>query len=281
MTQMKSEPIIIEPVSGWQVINWRELRDYRDLFRFLIDRDIKVLYKQTVLGFGWAILRPLLSMIIFTIIFGNLAEVDSDGVPYAIFSYVALVPWLYFSTALSSSSLSLVNNTDMLTKIYFPRLVFPMTPVVSKLVDFVISFVIVFVLMAWFRIPPTVNIIYLPLLIALMMLTAAGLGLWFAAMSVQYRDVKHAMPFLTQILMYAAPVVWSGSLIAERFGQAGRYLFGLYPMVGVIEGFRAALLDTGPMPWDMIAVGTVSALILFVTGLFYFRRMESTFADVA
>ncbi len=281
MTQMKSEPIIIEPVNGWQVINWRELRDYRDLFRFLIDRDIKVLYKQTVLGFGWAVLRPLLSMIIFTVIFGNLAQVDSDGVPYAIFSYVALVPWLYFSTALSSSALSLVNNTDMLTKIYFPRLVFPMTPVVSKLVDFAVSFVIVFALMAWFRIHPTIGMIYLPLLVALMMLTAAGLGLWFAAMSVQYRDVKHAMPFLTQILMYAAPVVWSGSLIAERFGQTGRYLFGLYPMVGVIEGFRSALLGTVPMPWDMIAIGAVSALVLFVTGLFYFRRMESTFADVA
>ena len=281
MTQMKSEPIIIEPVSGWQVINWRELRDYRDLFRFLIDRDVKVLYKQTVLGFGWAILRPLLSMIIFTVIFGDLAQVDSDGVPYAIFSYVALVPWLYFSTALSASALSLVNNTDMLTKIYFPRLVFPMTPVFSKLVDFFISFVIVFALMAWFRIAPTAQIIFIPLLIGLMMLTAAGLGLWFAAMSVQYRDVKHAMPFLTQILMYAAPVVWSGSLIAERFGQTGRILFGLYPMVGVIEGFRAALLNTVPMPWDMIAVGTLSATILFITGLFYFRRMESSFADVA
>lgn len=281
MAQMKSEPIVIEPVSGWQVINWRELRDYRDLFRFLIDRDIKVLYKQTVLGFGWAILRPVLSMVIFTIIFGGLAEVDSDGVPYAIFSYVALVPWLYFSTALTSSALSLVSNTDMLTKIYFPRLVFPMTPVFSKLVDFFISFVIVFVLMAWFRIAPTARILYLPLLIVLMMLTAAGIGLWFAAMSVRYRDVKHAMPFLTQILMYAAPVVWSGTLIYERFGQLGRILFALYPMVGVIEGFRSALLDTGPMPWDMIAIGYMSALIIFVTGLYYFRRMESTFADVA
>lgn len=281
MTQMKSEQIVIEPVRGWQVINWRELRDYRDLFRFLVDRDIKVLYKQTVLGFGWAILRPVLSMVIFTVIFGNLAQVDSDGVPYAIFSYVALVPWLYFSTALTSSALSLVNNTEMLTKIYFPRLTFPMTPVFSKLVDFAISFVIVFVLMAWFRIMPTARVVYLPLLILLMMLTAAGMGLWFAAMSVQYRDVKHAMPFLTQILMYAAPVVWSGTLIAERFGQTGRLLFGLYPMVGVIEGFRSALLDTGPMPWDMIAVGTASALVFFVTGLFYFRRMEATFADVA
>lgn len=278
---MKSEQIVIEPVRGWQVIDWRELRDYRDLFRFLVDRDIKVLYKQTVLGFGWAILRPVLSMVIFTIIFGNLAQVDSDGVPYAIFSYVALVPWLYFSTALSASALSLVNNTEMLTKIYFPRLVFPMTPVFSKLVDFAISFVIVFVLMAWFRIMPTARMIFLPLLVALMMLTAAGMGLWFAAMSVKYRDVKHAMPFLTQILMYAAPVVWSGTLIAERFGEIGRILFGLYPMVGVIEGFRSALLDTGPMPWDMILIGTFSAAVMFVTGLFYFRRMEATFADVA
>jgi lipopolysaccharide transport system permease protein len=278
---MKSEPIVIEPAGGRQLIDWRELREYRDLFRFLVDRDIKVLYKQTVLGFGWAILRPVLSMVIFTIIFGNLAQVDSDGVPYAIFSYVALVPWLYFSSALGASALSLVNNTEMLTKIYFPRLIFPMTPVLSKLVDFFISFVIIFVLMAWFHISLTGRILYLPLLIALMMLTAAGLGLWLAAMAVQYRDVKHAMPFLTQILMYAAPVVWSGSLIAERFGQTGRYLFALYPMVGVIEGFRSALLNTGPMPWDMIAVGTGSALVIFALGLVYFRRMESTFADVA
>lgn len=278
---MKSEPIVIEPIRGWQFINWREMRDYRDLFRFLVDRDIKVLYKQTVLGFGWAILRPLLSMLIFTVIFGNLAQVDSDGVPYAIFSYVALVPWLYFSSALTASALSLVSNTDMLTKIYFPRLVFPMTPVVSKLVDFVISFVIVFVLMAWFRIPPTANILYIPLLVALMMLTAAGAGLWLSAMSVHYRDVKHAMPFLTQILMYAAPVVWSASLIEERFGQTGQLLFGLYPMVGVIEGFRSAMLNTGPMPWDLIAVGAFSAVVIFVTGLFYFRRMEAYFADVA
>ncbi len=278
---MKSEPIVIEPVRGWQLVNWRELRDYRDLFYFLVDRDIKVLYKQTVLGFGWAILRPVLSMVIFTVIFGDLAQVDSDGVPYAIFSYAALVPWLYFSTALSAAALSLVNNTDMLTKVYVPRLTFPMTPVFSKLVDFFISFVIVFVLLAWFRIPLTPKLLYLPLLIALMMLATAGMGLWFAAMSVKYRDVKHAMPFVTQILMYAAPVVWSASLIDERFGPAGRILFGLYPMVGVIEGFRVALLDTGPMPWEMIAAGALSALVIFVTGLFYFRRTEVYFADVA
>ena len=279
--QLKSEPIVIEPARGWQVVNWRELREYRDLFYFLIDRDIKVLYKQTVLGFGWAILRPLLSMVIFTIIFGGLARVDSDGQPYALFSYAALVPWLYFSTALTASALSLVNNTDMLTKVYFPRLIFPLTPVFSKLVDFAISFVLVFGLMAWFRVPPTPRLLVLPLFIALMMLTTAGISLWLAAMSVQYRDVKHAMPFLTQILMYAAPVVWSAALIGERFGPTGRLLFGLYPMVGVIEGFRVALLNTGPLPWDMLGVGTLSAAVIFVTGLFYFRRMEVTFADVA
>lgn len=278
---MKSEPLIIEPVRGWQLVDWRELRDYRDLFYFLISRDIKVLYKQTVLGFGWAIIRPVFSMVIFTIIFGGLAEVSSDGVPYAIFNYVALVPFLYFSSALTASALSLVNNSDMLTKIYFPRLAFPMTPVFAKLVDFAISFLIVFVLMAWFRILPTANIVFLPLLIVLMMLTTAGLGLWFAALAVQYRDVKHAMPFVTQVLMYAAPVVWPTSLIAERFGETAVLLYALYPMAGVIEGFRAALLGTGPMPWGMVGMGTLSALITFVTGLFYFRRMEAHFADVA
>jgi lipopolysaccharide transport system permease protein len=281
LTFMKIEKIVIQPVRGRQLVDWRELRNYRDLFYFLIARDIKVLYKQTVLGFGWAIIRPVFSMIVFTIIFGGLAQVNSDGVPYAIFSYVALVPWLYFSTALTASALSMVNNTEMLTKVYVPRLVFPITPAFAKLVDFAISFIIVFLLMAWFKIPPTINIVFLPLLIVLMVITAIGMGLWFAAMSVQYRDVKHAMPFLTQILMYAAPVVWSGSLIGERLGEIGRLLFALYPMVGVIEGFRAALLGTVEMPWDMILVGYLSATVMFISGLYYFRRMEFHFADVA
>lgn len=279
--QMEAAQIVIEPADGWQLINWRELRQYRDLFYFLVMRDIQVLYKQTVLGFAWAVIRPIFSMFIFTVIFGNLAAVSSDGVPYAIFNYVALVPWLYFSTSFSASALSLVSNTDMLTKVYFPRLAFPMTAVFAKLVDFVISFALVGVLMVWFRVVPGVNVIYLPLLVLLMVLSAAGAGLWLSALAVQYRDVKHALPFLTQVLMYAAPVVWPASLIGERYGQVARLLYGLYPMAGVIEGFRSALLNTNPMPWDLIGMGFLSAIVLFISGAFYFRRMEFLFADLA
>jgi lipopolysaccharide transport system permease protein len=246
-----------------------------------VQRDVKVLYKQTVLGFAWAVIRPLFSMVIFTVIFGNLAQVDSDGVPYAVFNYVALVPWLYFSTSMSDSATSLVGNTGMLTKVYFPRLVFPMTAVFAKLVDFVIAFLIIGLLMLWFQIRPNWNALFLPLLVLLMMLTAAGIGMWLAALAVQYRDVKHAMPFISQIMMYAAPVVWPASLISERFGPAARLLYGLYPMAGVIEGFRSALLGTNPMPWDLIGIGALVALVVFVSGLFYFKRMEYLFADVA
>lgn len=279
---MKTVPqTIIEPKEGWRLIDWQELRDYKDLFYFLVWRDIKVLYKQTVLGFAWAVIRPVFSMIVFTIIFGNLARVSSDGVPYAIFSYTAVVPWTYFSTSMTASTTSLVGNTKMLTKVYFPRLVFPMTPVFANLVDFAIAFLIIGMLMLWFGIAPTVNIVFLPLLVLLMMLTAAGIGMWLSALAVQYRDIKHGIQFLTQLLMYAAPVVWPASLITERFGETARLLYGLYPMAGVIEGFRSALLGTNPIPWDLIGMGTVTALILAISGAFYFRRMERIFADVA
>lgn len=273
--------IIIEPPKGWQPINWRELRQYRDLFYFLVLRDVKVLYKQTVLGFAWAIIRPVFSMIVFTLVFGNLAQVDSDGVPYAIFSYVALVPWTYFASATTESTNSLTKNAAMLTKVYFPRLVFPMTAVIAKLVDFAIAFTIIGVLMLVFQVSPTANVVYLPLFILLMMLTAAGIGLWLSSLAIQYRDIKHAMTFATQLLMYAAPVVWPLSSLTERYGETARLLYGIYPMAGVIEGFRAALLGTTDMPWDLLGIGTLSALLIFVSGVFYFKRMESVFADVA
>lgn len=277
----KRPKTVIEPPRGWRALDFGELRDYRDLFRFLVIRDIKVLYKQTILGFSWAIIRPVISMVIFTIIFGDIAEVSSDGVPYPIFSYVALVPWTYFSSAMNDSTLSLVGNASMLTKVYFPRLVFPIAPVVAKLVDFAIAFLVIFLMMLWYRMMPTANVVFLPFLILLMMLTAAGVGMWLAALAVQYRDVKHAMPFVSQLLMFAAPVVWPVSSLTERFGETARVLYGLYPMAGVIEGFRAALLGTTPMPWDLILVGTLSALFIALTGAYYFKRMEGVFADVA
>ncbi|MEM6325531.1 MAG: ABC transporter permease [Bacteroidota bacterium] len=275
-------PVIrLEAKSGWQVIDWKELVAYRDLFRFLVQRDVTVLYKQTVLGYAWAIIRPLVQMVIFTVIFGNMAEVSSDGVPYAIFNYVALVPWTYFSGSLTASTASLVTNMAMLTKVYFPRLVIPMSSVLAKLVDFAIAFVIVFGLMAYYGVAPTWNVVFLPVLILLMIMTAAAAGLWLSALTIQYRDVKHASQFMVQILMYAAPVVWPASLILERFGETAYLVYGIYPLAGIIEGFRAALLGTRAMPWDLIGIGAVSAMFLFVTGALYFKRMERRFADVA
>lgn len=271
----------IEPAEGWQMINWRELLAYRDLFLFLVLRDVRVVYKQTVLGFTWAIIRPIFQMVVFTVVFGNMAEVSSDGIPYAIFSYVALVPWNYFSSAMTASTTSLVSNTAMLTKVYFPRLVIPLTPVLVKFVDFVIGFMVVGALMAWYEVVPTTGLFFVPLLIVLMMLTAAGVGLWLSALALQYRDVKQITWFMSQILMYAAPVIWPMSLIAEHFGETARVFYGLYPMVGVIEGFRSAVIGAHPMPWDLIGMGALTAVVLFVTGAFYFKRMEHRFADVA
>lgn len=275
---MKTLPqTIIEPKNGWQLIDWQELREYKDLFYFLVWRDIKVLYKQTILGFAWAIIRPVFSMIVFSIVFGRLAKVPSDGVPYPIFSYAALVPWTYFSTAMTASTQSLIGNANMLTKVYFPRLVIPMTPVFATLVDFGIALLVMGVLMAWYGIAPTLNVLFLPLLIVLMIITASGIGMWLSALAIQYRDVKFAIQFITQLLMYAAPVVWPVSLIPEQY----RLLYGLYPMAGIIEGFRSSLIGTNPMPWDLILMGSLSALVIAISGAFYFRRLERVFADVA
>jgi lipopolysaccharide transport system permease protein len=268
---------IVEPKRGWQLIDWQELSQYRDLFYFLVWRDIKILYKQTILGFTWAILRPFSSMIIFSVVFGKLAKLPSDGIPYPIFSFAALVPWTYFSSAMTESSNSLVNNTHMLTRIYFPRLVIPMTPVLAKLVDFSIALLMLGIMMAWYGFLPTLNILILPLLVLLIILTSAGIGMWLSAMAIQFRDIKHTIPFVTQILMYAAPVVWPASLIPAQY----RLLYGLYPMAGVIEGFRSALLGTTPMPWDLVLPGTSMAILIAFTGVLYFRRTERIFADVA
>ena len=276
-----SNQIIIEPQKGWQLIDWKELIEYKDLFYFLVLRDIKAIYKQTVLGFAWAIIRPVFSMIVFTIVFGKLAKIPSDGIPYPIFAYAALVPWTYFSTAMTFSAQSLISSAGIFTKVYFPRLIIPLTPVLSKLVDFGIAFVILFGLMAWYGIAPTFNIIWVPLLVLLMILTSAGIGMWLSALAIQYRDIPHGIQFLSQLLMYAAPVVWPVSLISEKFGESAKLVYGLYPMAGVIEGFRSSLLGHNPMPWDLIGMGTLTAIFLFITGALYFKRKERIFADVA
>lgn len=275
-----SNQIIIEPQNGWQLIDWKETKEYKDLFYLLVLRDIKVLYKQTVLGFSWAIIRPVFSMIVFSVVFGGLAKVPSDGIPYPVFVYAALVPWTYFSTAMTFSTRSLISGAGIFTKVYFPRLIIPLTPVLSKLVDFGIAFIILFGLMAWYGITPTINIFWVPLLILLMMLTSSGIGMWLSAMAIQYRDIPQGIQFLSQLLMYAAPVVWPVSLISEKFGESAKLIYGLYPMAGVIEGFRSALLGHNPMPWDLIGMGTLTAIFLFITGALYFKRKERIFADV-
>ena len=277
MTSNKRATTIIEADKGWQLINWRELADYRDLFKFLVMRDIKIKYKQTVLGFAWAIIQPFFMMIVFSVVFGRMAKVPSDGIPYPLFSYIALVPWTYFSVALAGSTNSLVGGMAIFTKVYFPRLIIPLTPVLAGLVDFFIAFSIIIGMMIYYSVSPTINVVFIPVLILLMFLTAAGLGMWLSALTIQYRDIKYAVTFVIQILMYAAPVVWPVSLIPDKY----RFVYGLYPLAGVIEGFRSAMLGHNPMPWDLIAAGSITAVVLFLTGALYFRRKERIFADVA
>tara|TARA_B100000963_G_scaffold357798_1_gene380848 strand:- start:651 stop:1487 length:837 start_codon:yes stop_codon:yes gene_type:complete len=278
---VKKTETLINSISSNKFITFSELYKYRDLLYFMVLREVKVLYKQTVLGFSWAIIRPTISMIIFSIIFGNLAQIPSDGIPYPIFSYTALVPWTYFSTALTSASTSLVKNTSIFTKVYFPRLIIPITPVISGLVDFLISMSIVFVLMIYYGISVTTNIIWLPVLIFIMILTSAGLGFWFSALAVQFRDIRYAVQFLSQLLMYAAPVVWPASLLSEKFGEDIAFWYGLYPLVGVIEGFRSALIGKVPMPLEHILLGSLTSFIIFISGSFYFNKREKFFTDVA
>ena len=276
-----SQSFVIKPKSGWQLIDWKELIEYRDLFYFLVKRDVLAIYKQTVLGFTWAIIRPVFSMIIFSIVFGGLAKMPSDGIPYPIFSYAALIPWTYFSASMTASTQSLITGKGIFTKVYFPRLIIPLTPVLSKLVDFFIAFIILFGLMAWYGIIPTANFLFLPVLILLMMLTASGIGMWLSAMAIQYRDIPQGVGFLSQLLMYAAPVVWPLSLLKDRFGDSATLLYGIYPMVGVIEGFRSALLGHNAMPWKLIGIGTLTGIFLFISGALYFKRKERIFVDVA
>lgn len=272
-----SREVIIKPKSGWQIINWKELKEYKDLIYFLVLRDVTSIYKQTILGFSWAILRPVTKMIIFSIIFGGLAKIPSDGIPYPLFVYAGLVPWEYFSTSLTRSTGSLIMGSGIFTKVYFPRLILPIVPCIAILVDFAIALSIVFILMFYYGFAFSITILYIPILIFLMILFTAGLGIWLSALAIQYRDVTHGVQFLVQILMYAAPVIYPISWLPESY----RMYLAIYPMYGVIEGFRAALLSQSTMPWNIIGIGAISASIMFITGAYYFKRKERIFADVA
>ena len=268
---------VIEPSPGWKLIDFRELWKYRELSFFLVWREIKGRYAQSILGVGWAVIQPVAYMIVFSVVFGNLLDVDSDGVPYAVFSYTALVPWIFFSQGLTGAAGSLTANRGLFSKVYFPRLILPLSAVLARLVDFAIAFLLVFALMAWFGMTPTIWVLIAPLLIVLMLLTAAGLGMWLTALAIQYRDINFGLAFAVQLMMYTTPVVYSVSAIPDRF----RLIYSLNPMVGVIEGFRSALLNTNPMPWDLLVTGSIGAVVALVTGALYFRRMERIFADVA
>ena len=247
----------------------------------MVIRDVTVMYKQSVLGFAWAFINPVFSMVVFSIVFGKLANIQSDNIPYPIFSYAALIPWTYFSTALTASSNSLIGNSSIFTKVYFPRLIIPLTPILSKLADFSISFILLVALMIYYHYYPTLKIFLLPLVILIMMVTAIGLGTFFSALALQYRDIRFAITFLMPLLLYAAPVVFPASLIKEKFGNTAYSLYGLYPMTGVIEGFRAAVVTTKPIPWNLIGMSAIGAILFFLLGMYTFKSMENKFADVA
>ena len=267
---------IIRPSRGWISLNLRDLWEYRDLLYFLTWRDIKVRYKQTVLGAAWAIIQPFFTMVVFSLFFGRLAKMPSDGIPYPIFSYAALVPWTFFANGLSQSSSSLVASANLIKKVYFPRLVVPISAVISGGVDFVLAFVVLLGMMLFYGIVPTAAVVWLPLLLLLALVTSLGVGLWLTAMNVQFRDVRYAVPFLIQAWMFATPIAYPSSLLEEPW----RTLYGINPMAGVVEGFRWALLGAHTAPGPIVAVSALVAVGLLISGAFYFRRMEKTFADV-
>jgi lipopolysaccharide transport system permease protein len=266
----------IQPSTGWVSLHLRELWAYRELLYFLVWRDIKVRYKQTVLGAGWAIIQPVFTMLVFSLFFGKLARVPSDGVPYPLFSYAALVPWTFFAQGLTQSSDSLVGSSNLIKKIYFPRLVIPLGTVCAGMVDFALAFSVLVVLSLSYGIRPTLNILWLPLFVVLALVTALGVGLWLSAFNVKYRDVKYVVPFFTQIWMFATPIAYPSSLLSGKW----RIVYGLNPMAGVVEAFRWALLGTKPAPTAMICISWMAAILILVAGAYYFRRMERSFADV-
>jgi lipopolysaccharide transport system permease protein len=268
--------IRIEASSGWVSLRLKELWEYRELLYFLTWRDIKVRYKQTALGALWAIIQPFLTMVVFSLFFGRLAKIPSDGVPYPIFSFAALVPWTFFANGLTQSSNSLVGASNLIKKVYFPRLSIPIATVLSGVVDFLLAFVVLLGMMLYYGIFPSAKVLWFPSFMLLALVTSLGVGLWLSAMNVQFRDVRFVVPFITQFWMFATPIAYPSSLLSEPW----RTIYGLNPMVGVVEGFRWALLGTNTVPGKSIAMSSIAAVLLLASGAFYFRRMEKTFADV-
>ena len=267
---------VIEPSRGWVALKLSELWDYRELLYFLTWREVKVRYKQTALGAMWAIIQPLFTMLVFSLFFGRLAKVPSDGIPYPLFSLTGLIPWTFFANGLTQSSNSLVSSSNLISKVYFPRLTIPLAAVMSGVVDFAISFILLIGMMAFYRQAPPLRCVYLPLFFLLGFICALGVGLWLSALNVEYRDVRYTVPFLTQFWMFATPIAYPASMLHGIW----RTIYGLNPMVGVVEGFRWALLGTNTAPGPMIAVSSFAAVLILVGGAFYFRRMEKTFADI-
>jgi lipopolysaccharide transport system permease protein len=267
---------IIEPVKGWVPLDLKEIWNYRELLYFLTKRDIKVRYKQTVLGGLWAIIQPFLTMVVFTLFFGRLAKVPSDGVPYPIFVYVGLLPWTYFANALSASGNSLVGSANLITKVYFPRLIIPASASLAGLLDFFIALLVLAAMMIYYQFVPNLGILLFPFLVGLTLLCAVGVGLWLSALNVEYRDIRYVIPFLIQLWMFVSPVIYPVSIVKEEY----RWLLALNPMGGVIEAYRSSLLGHMPVDWPLLGLSTTIIFILFTSGLYYFRRMEKTFADV-
>ncbi len=267
--------IYIKPTDGWIPVDLGELYSYRELLYNFILRDLKVRYKQTILGASWAIIQPLFMMIIFTLFFGKFAKIPSEGIPYPLFSYAALLPWTLFAEGITRSTNSMIQNSGIMTKVYFPRMILPLSGIISPLVDFAVAFGVLVVLMIYYGFAPTMNILWLPAFILLALMTSLGIGLWLSALNVQYRDFQYVIPFLIQIWLFASPVVYPASLLPESY----QLIYGLNPMAGVIEGFRWALLGMNP-PSSMILISTLIVIILDISGAFYFKRTEKIFADV-
>ena len=276
MRESAAQLTIIEPKKGWVPIDVREIWDYRELLYFLTKRDIKVRYKQTILGGLWAVIQPVFTMIVFTLFFGRLAKVPSDGLPYPIFVYAGLLPWTYFANAVSSSGNSLVGSANLITKVYFPRLMVPASAALAGLLDFFIALFVLAVLMVYYQFLPGAGILLFPFLVALTFLCAVGVGLWLSAFNVQYRDIRYAIPFLIQIWMFLSPVIYPVSLVNDRY----QWLLALNPMGGVIHAYRASLLGHQPINWPLLGLSALIIVALFLGGLYYFRRMEKVFADV-